>query len=182
VKKEAPPPPEGAAPERTEVDVSWADIRVGKILDAVPHPESDKLYVETIDLGEESPRQILSGLGHHMPLEKVKGAMVVCICNLKTRKLGGMDSAGMVLCASNADKSKLGFVTPPAGAKAGERVGFEGFPGEPEAAKKMDKKKGWEAIQPLFHTTGDGVCCYKAAPFAVAGGVCTASEPNGIIS
>ena len=42
------------------LDISWADIRVGKIVDAVPHPESDKLYVETIDLGDESPRQILS--------------------------------------------------------------------------------------------------------------------------
>ena len=28
-------------------------------------------YVETIDLGEEKPRQILSGLAQHMPLDKV---------------------------------------------------------------------------------------------------------------
>ena len=38
------------------------DIRVGKLLEVWPHPESDKLYVEKIDLGEGTPRQILSGL------------------------------------------------------------------------------------------------------------------------
>ncbi|KOO26067.1 aminoacyl tRNA synthase complex-interacting multifunctional protein 1 [Chrysochromulina tobinii] len=163
-------------------EISWCDFRVGKIVDAKAHPESDKLYVETIDLGEEAPRQILSGLAHHMPLDKVKGAMVVCICNLKARKIGGMESAGMVLCAGSADKSQLGFVTPPAGAAPGERVSFEGYEGGPESASKMDKKKAWEMIQPLLHTTADGVCCYKEKPFTLASGVCTASVPNGGIS
>ena len=32
------------------------DIRIGKILEVYPHPESEKLYVEKIDLGEEAPR------------------------------------------------------------------------------------------------------------------------------
>ena len=175
--KPAKPQPVAETPE-----ISWCDFRVGKIVDAKAHPESDKLYVETIDLGEEAPRQILSGLAHHMPLDKVKGAMVVCICNLKPRKIGGMESAGMVLCAGNADKSQLGFVTPPAGAAPGERVSFEGYEGGPESASKMDKKKAWETIQPLLNTTPDGVCCYKEKPFTLASGVCTASVPNGGIS
>ena len=172
----------GGDAEAAPIDISWADIRVGKIVDAKPHPDSDKLYVETIDLGEEQPRQILSGLAQHMPLDAVKGAMVVCICNLKARKIGGLESAGMVLCASDASKSKLCFVTPPAGATAGDRVSFEGFTGEPAEIKKMDKKKGWEAIQPQLNTNADGICCYRDAPFTLSGGVCTGSVPNGIIS
>jgi len=162
--------------------VAWADLRVGKIVDAKNHPESDKLYVETIDLGEEKPRQILSGLAHHMKLDEVKGAMVVVIANLKERNIGGMKSAGMVLCAGSADKTKLGFVTPPAGAAPGERVMFEGFEGEPESASKMDKKKAWEAIQPELNTSAEGVCRYKELPFTLAGGVCTATVPDGGIS
>jgi tRNA-binding EMAP/Myf-like protein len=59
-KKEVAPVADSGAEVGDVVDISWADIRVGKIVDAVPHPESDKLYVETIDLGDESPRQILS--------------------------------------------------------------------------------------------------------------------------
>lgn len=187
VKKAAPPKEEGDGGERA-VDVSWADIRVGKILDAAPHPDSDKLYVETIDLGEASPRQVLSGLAQHMPLEHVKGAMVVCICNLRARKIAGTESQAMVLCASDADKSKLCFVTPPPGSVPGEVVKWDGYPGEPEPnPKKIEKKKAWEAIQPLFGTTSDGTCVYKGeksgdAPFMLPKGKCTATVPNGIIS
>jgi methionine--tRNA ligase beta chain len=180
VKKEAPPAEAGG--EDRVVDVSWADIRVGKILKAEPHPQSDKLYVETIDLGEPSPRQILSGLAHHMSLDEVNGASVVCICNLKARKMAGVESQGMVLCASDADKSKLCFVAPPAGAAPGERVVWEGYPGEPETAKKMEKKKAWEAVQPLLNTNAEGVACYKDAPFKLASGTCTATVKGGIIS
>ena len=175
--------------EARAVDVSWAEIRVGRILDASPHPDSDKLYVETIDLGEASPRQVLSGLAQHMPLEAVKGALVVCICNLKARKIAGTESQAMVLCASDADKSKLCFVTPPEGSAPGELVTWEGYPGAPEASKKMDKKKAWEAIQPLLATDASGVCVYKGsgaggtAAFTLKGGVCTApGVAGGIIS
>ena len=177
VKKAAAP----AAAERS-LDVSFADIRVGKIIDATAHPDSDKLFVETIDLGEAAPRQILSGLGHSMTLDQVKGADVVCICNLKARKLAGIASNGMVLCASDAEKKNLAFVLPPAGSKPGDRVAWAGFEGTPETPKQMDKKKAWEAIQPHFSTDASGTACYKGVPFAVAGGVCTSTITNGIIS
>jgi tRNA-binding EMAP/Myf-like protein len=39
-----------------------ADFRVGKIVECKPHPDSDKLYVEQIDLGEGRLRTIGSGL------------------------------------------------------------------------------------------------------------------------
>jgi len=177
VKTAGPP----AAAERS-LDVSFADIRVGKIIDATAHPDSDKLFVETIDLGEPTPRQILSGLGHSMTLDQVKGAAVVCICNLKARKLAGIASDGMVLCASDAEKKNLAFVLPPAGSKPGDRVAWAGFEGAPETPKQMDKKKAWEAIQPHFSTDASGTACYKGVPFAVAGGVCTSTITNGIIS
>ena len=117
-----------------------------------------------------------------MPLDAVKGAMVVVICNLKPKKMAGVESCGMVLCASDASKSKLCFVAPPPGAQPGERVTYEGYEGEPETAKKMDKKKGWEAIQPELNTDAKGVCRYKDKPFTLASGVCTATVTGGIIS
>lgn len=179
--KKAAPPPAAAAAERA-VDVSWADLRVGRIVEARPHPESDKLYVETIDLGEAAPRQVLSGLAQHMPIDKVRGALVVCICNLRTRKMGGLESQAMVLCASDAGKSSLCFVTPPEGSAVGERVSWDGYAGEPEAPKKMEKKKAWEAIQPELATDGRGVCVYRQTPFKLSAGVCTASISGGVIS
>jgi hypothetical protein len=48
----------------------------------------------------------------------------------------------MVLCANDA--SSLSFVVPPEGTKPGDRITWDGYPGEPMEVKKMDKKKGWE--------------------------------------
>jgi len=171
-----------AGDDSRPIDVSWSDIRVGVILDAKPHPESDKLYVETIDLGEAAPRTVLSGLAAHMPLEEVSGARVVCICNLTPRRMAGIESQAMVLCASDASKTSLAFVSPPTGSLPGERVTFEGYSGEPEAHKKMGKKKAWEAIQPEFSTDGNGVACYKGVPFSLVAGPCTSAVKDGIIS
>ena len=37
------------------------NMKVGKIVEVSKHPDSDKLYVEKIDLGEPAPRTIVSG-------------------------------------------------------------------------------------------------------------------------
>ena len=60
---------------------------------------------------------------------------------------------------------------------------WEGFPGQPKTAKKMDKKKAWEAIQPEFTTNADGVACWRGVPWKVASGaVCASSVKGGVIS
>ena len=182
----APAPP--AADADKGIDISWAELRVGIIVDAKPQPDSDKLYLETIDLGEEKPRTVLSGLQQHLKLEEVKGAHVVCLCNLKARKIAGTTSQAMVLCCSK--DGSLCFVTPPKDAKPGELVSYgDSYPGAFETDKKMDKKKAWEAIQPLLGTDDKGVCVYKGAkgvaPFTCKGGVCVATMPavfGGVIS
>lgn len=64
------------------------------------HPDADALYVEKIDLGEAQPRTIVSGLVNFIPIEEMKNRMVVVLCNLKATKMRGVESQGMVLCAS----------------------------------------------------------------------------------
>lgn len=50
------------------VDVARLDLRVGVIRKAWRHPDADILYVEEMDLGEESgPRTVVSGLVKHIP-------------------------------------------------------------------------------------------------------------------
>lgn len=48
------------------------DIRVGRILKAWRHPEADSLYVEEVDVGEEEPRTICSGLVKYIPLDHLQ--------------------------------------------------------------------------------------------------------------
>lgn len=65
-KKQAPPSQEDAT-----VDVSRLDLRVGRIITADKHPDADSLYVEQVDVGEASPRTVVSGLVKHIPLDQV---------------------------------------------------------------------------------------------------------------
>lgn len=93
--------PEQQAAVPDEVVPSRLDIRVGKIVEVDKHPNGDTLYVEKIDLGEETgPRTIVSGLVPYVPIEQMKDRMVVVLANLKAANLRGVSSHGMVLCAS----------------------------------------------------------------------------------
>ena len=63
------------------------DLRVGKVVEASHHADSDKLFVERVDVGEANPRTICSGLRPFMTLEEFSGRSVLVICNLKARKV-----------------------------------------------------------------------------------------------
>lgn len=76
------------------------DIRVGKVVEVKKHPDADTLYVESIDLGEAEPRQVVSGLANFVPVEQMQDRLVAVLCNLKPAKMRGVESKGMVLCTS----------------------------------------------------------------------------------
>jgi tRNA-binding EMAP/Myf-like protein len=86
------------------------------------HEESDKLYCEEIDVGEDEPHNITSGLWPFMDAEDMEGRMVLVLCNLKACKLAGFPSHGMVSCASNEDHTEVKIVGVPVEAKIGEHV------------------------------------------------------------
>lgn len=158
-----------------EVDVSMLDIRVGVITKAWEHEEADSLFCEEIDIGEaEGPRQVASGLREHYKLDSLEGQRVLVLANLKTRKLMGFPSHGMVMCASNEDGSKVEFVEPPVDAKVGERIMFNGFEGDPATENQIQKKKMLDVIFPDLKTDGSGVATYKEVPFTTSAGVCKA--------
>ncbi|XP_037621758.1 aminoacyl tRNA synthase complex-interacting multifunctional protein 1-like [Sebastes umbrosus] len=163
-----------AAPSQDEakVDVSRLDLRVGRIITTVQLPEADSLYLEQVDVGEASPRTVVSELAKHIPLDQMQNHMAVLLCNLKPAKTRGVLSQAMLMCASSPDKVEI--LKPPSGAAPGDRVTFQGFPGEPD--KELNpKKKVWELIQPDLRTDGQCVATYKGSAFEVAGkGVCKA--------
>ncbi len=77
------------------------DLRVAKITAIERHPEADKLYIETIDVGEEEPRQIVSGLVPYYKEEELLNHNIILVYNLKPAKLRGIKSEGMLLAADN---------------------------------------------------------------------------------
>jgi len=72
------------------------------------HPESDKLFVERIDIGDAGgPRTIISGLRGFVTEKEFRGKNVVVVANLEPRKMRGIVSEGMVLCASDDGKQNV---------------------------------------------------------------------------
>ncbi|KAJ1344787.1 glutamate-tRNA ligase [Batrachochytrium salamandrivorans] len=150
--------------------ISKLDIVVGKIVDVKKHPDADTLYVEQIDVGEDKPREVVSGLVKFMTEDEILGKTILVLKNLKP-------VAPMQWCYvhPNATHDKVEFLVPPAGSVPGDRVYFEGHEGEPEA-QLNPKKKVWEALQPDFSTRDDLVAVWKDLEFRTAKGVVTTSS------
>jgi methionyl-tRNA synthetase len=81
-------------------DFLKVELIVGEIKVAERIPKADKLLRFEIDLGEEKPRQILTGLAEYYEPEKLIGRKVVVVANLKPRKMRGLESQGMICAAS----------------------------------------------------------------------------------
>ena len=167
--------------------ITALDIRVGKITKVWEHEEADKLYCEEIDVGEDEPRMVASGLRPYLKAEDMEGKKVLVLCNLKARKMVGFPSHGMVLCASNEDHSVVRLVNPPIDAEIGERVtipdfDFEGEDAAPFAENKLGKKKVFEKLAPHLVTSKYGVPEFLGRPFMTSAGVCTSSIPDGTVS
>lgn len=115
--------------------------------------------------------QIASGLRQFVPLEEFKGSMCLAICNLKPVKMRGETSNGMVLAASNADKTQVELVQPPAGAKPGDRVSLEGIDittFSPDAT--IDGKKdntAWSRLRDGLKTNESLVATFNGTPLVV---------------
>jgi len=167
--------------------ITSLDIRVGRITKIWEHPEADKLYCEEIDVGEDEPRQIASGLKPYMKTEDMEGRLVLVLCNLKARKMVGFPSHGMVLCASNEDHTEVKIVNPPVDAKIGERItvpdfDFDADDAQPVAENKMGKKKIFDKLAPFLVTSKYGVPEFLGRPFMTSAGICTSAVSNGNVA
>lgn len=180
-QKKKPNKKQQAAPASTEIDISKLDIRVGVITKAWLHEEADKLFCEEIDIGEDEPRKIASGLRAHYNLEDLEGQRVLVLANLKARKLVNFPSHGMVLCAAGSDGT-VKFVEPPADAEIGERVMVDGYDGEPATENQVIKKKMLDAIFPELKTDASGIASYKGVPLSTSAGPCQPTLPNAEVA
>jgi methionyl-tRNA synthetase len=83
-------------------DFTKLDIRIGTI-EAVEVVEgADKLLKLTVNLGEENPRQIISGIREFFPDPQfLVGKQCPFLANLEPRVIRGLESQGMILAGSN---------------------------------------------------------------------------------
>lgn len=91
-------------------DFAKIEIRLGTVLSVNIVEGADKLYMLSVDLGEEKPRQILSGIREYMMPEDLIDKQFPFVANLKPRMLRGYESQGMILAAS--DETTLALLSP----------------------------------------------------------------------
>ncbi len=97
------------------------ELKVGTILNSEKVEGSDKLLKNTVKLGEEV-RTIVSGIAKTYKPEDIIGKQVVVVTNLAPRKLKGILSEGMILCAYDDETKNLALVSPISNFKDGCEV------------------------------------------------------------
>lgn len=117
-KKESTMPVEGLI---TIDQFFQTSIKVGTVVEAEEVPKSSKLLKLKVDLGEESPRQIIAGIREYYSAESLVGTQVCVVANLKPAKLMGMVSEGMILAAK--DSEGLCLVRPEKQRMSGSSIG-----------------------------------------------------------
>ena len=97
------------------------EIRIGTVLLAERVPDTDKLLRLEVDLGEEKPRQIVSGIAVYTEPEAVVRRQLAFVTNLEPRTIRGLESNGMLFAVGSAET--FSFLVPdrpvPPGTKAG---------------------------------------------------------------
>ncbi|WP_033170246.1 methionine--tRNA ligase [Selenomonas sp. ND2010] len=114
-KKEKKAEKKADSGEVTFDEFSKVQLRVVKVLEAEPVPETEKLLKLKVDLGTEQ-RELVSGIAKHYAPADLIGKNVVMVVNLKPAKIRGVVSHGMVLAASAGEDLKVLSVDMPVGA------------------------------------------------------------------
>jgi methionine--tRNA ligase beta chain len=78
------------------------DLRIGKITEATPIPNSKKLIKIIVEFGSEK-RQSVAGLLNWYKPEELVGKKCVFLLNLQRRVLAGVESQCMVLAAEDSE-------------------------------------------------------------------------------
>lgn len=81
------------------------DMRVGKVLEALPFPEARKpAYKLTIDFGPElGTKRTSAQMTHHYTPEELIGKLVIAVVNFPPRQIGPFMSEVLVLGLPDAD-------------------------------------------------------------------------------
>ena len=93
-------------------DFKKLEMRIGTIREVEAIPETDKLLKLSVDLNEEKPRQIVSGISLYFPdCNVLVGKKCMFVANLEPRTIRGHESQGMIFALST-DDGKFSLLEP----------------------------------------------------------------------
>ena len=97
------------------------NLRVAQVVSAEAVEEADKLIKLNLDIGPLGKKQVFAGIKKYYDPADLVGKLVICVANLKPRKMRFGLSEGMILAASTED-SGVFIVSPDNGSKPGMKV------------------------------------------------------------
>jgi tRNA-binding EMAP/Myf-like protein len=121
-----------------------------------PHPDSDELYIQKIDLGEATQRDNISNCRKFISADEMKTGRIVVLTNVKERNVRGYNSQGIVFSAKNSEGTKIELLRPPKDAPIGERIFPENFTNKTyEAPTNFPSQKQMSKFIGLMSVDGD---------------------------
>ena len=102
-------------------DFAKIDLRVAKVINVETVEEADKLIKLELDIGEFGKKTVCAGIEKAYKNEELTDKLVICVNNLKERKMRFGTSEGMILAAGD-DESGIFIVSPQTGALPGMKV------------------------------------------------------------
>jgi len=97
------------APQITFDEFMKVKLQIGKVISAEPIPKMKKVFKALVDIGTEK-REVAVGAALWIKPEDFVGKTVVICTNLQPRKIGDMESNGMLL-AADGPEGKPVFLT-----------------------------------------------------------------------
>lgn len=88
-------------------DFIKVELKVGTILEVEEIEGSEKLLKLKVDLGEDNPRQVLSGIKKWYSKETLEGTQAVFVANLEPRMMMGLESQAMIMATGNDESVVL---------------------------------------------------------------------------
>jgi methionyl-tRNA synthetase len=107
-------------PECTIEDFAKIDLRIAKVVRAQSVEGADRLLHLQLDLGGVQ-REVMAGIAQAYKPEDLTGKLVVCLANLKPRKMKFGVSEGMILAAGSGGKD-IFILSVDTRAKPGQRI------------------------------------------------------------
>jgi len=95
------------------------EIKTAKIKEVKDHPQADKLYILTIDIGGKE-KQIVAGIKNFYSADKLVGRDIVIVDNLAPAVIRGVESQGMLLAAQ--DGQGISIIAPDRDIAAGSSI------------------------------------------------------------
>jgi methionine--tRNA ligase beta chain len=90
-------------------DFKKLELKIARINAVDDHPDADRLYVLTVDLGGRT-KTIVAGIKRCYTKEELIGRLIVVVDNLEPVVLRGVESQGMLLAAS--DENSIAVLSP----------------------------------------------------------------------